>query len=204
MDFKNVRLSDRVLVGAIGGPGFKTLVRETASGTEYRNIVWRRQRGKWEIGYTDDHEKIKEIVSFFHIMQGRAYGFRFKDWSDYEVDNAFAVADGFTSQFQATKIYQFGEYQYPRALTRLVAPVDVTVVMPPPEGDDPPYPIPAWSVNLDTGIIAFTQALPYGATVAVKAQFDIPARFDIDELPIEMVTQDISRLESVPIVEIRE
>lgn len=202
--FRNVRLSTRVETGAQGGPGFKTTIIETASGAEFRNIAWSRQRGRWDVGYTDDHKKIQELIAFFQVMRGRAYGFRFRDWSDYHVDNVFAVGDGATKVFQAAKVYKVGTYAHSRVLTRLVAPVDVTVVMPEPEEEEPPYVVPGHTTDIETGKITFSAALPIGATVAIKCQFDVPVRFDIDDLPVTMITQTVSRLDSVPLVERRE
>lgn len=192
--FHNVRLSDRVLVGATGGPGFKTSIVETASGDEFRNIQWSRQRGHWNIGYTDDHAKIKEIVSFFHARRGRAYGFRFKDWSDYQVDCDFAAGDGETTEFQALKVYGEASYAFRRPLTRLVAPVTVTV-----DG------VPAGpAIDVDTGKIVFGVAPADGAVLHIKCEFDVPVRFDIDDLSTTMITKGLSSLDSVPVIEIRD
>lgn len=192
--FRNVRLSPRVEVNFKGGPGFKTSIVEASSGDEQRNIQWSKQRGKWTIDYTDNHAVITELIAFFQVMRGRAYGFRFKDWSDYKVDCDFAVGDGTTTVFQAAKVYAAGTYTFARTLTRLVGPIAVTM-----DG------VPAVStVDLDRGTVTFATAPPEGIVLHLTGEFDVPVRFDIDELPINMITQDLSSLESVPIVEIRD
>lgn len=199
MSFKNVRISTRVELGAQGGPGFKTTIIETSSGDEYRNIDWSRQRGRWEIGYTDNMEIIEEIIAFFQVMRGRAYGFRFRDWSDYKVDNVIAVGDGETKEFQAAKVYQVDESaQFIRPLTRLDG---ATVVL----SDDNDTEVAATPmIDENTGKITFSVAPPTGYKVKLKGQFDVPVRFDTDELPVTMLTQNVARIESVPIIEIRD
>lgn len=199
MSFKNVRISTRVELGAQGGPGFKTTIIETSSGDEYRNIDWSRQRGRWEIGYTDNMEIIEEIIAFFQVMRGRAYGFRFRDWSDYKVDNVIAVGDGETKEFQAAKVYQVDESaQFIRPLTRLDGATVVLI-------DDNDTEVAATPmIDENTGKITFSVAPPTGYKVKLKGQFDVPVRFDTDELPVTMLTQNVARIESVPIIEIRD
>lgn len=194
MSFHNVRLSKCVELGASGGPGFKTSIVETSSGDEYRNIEWSKQRGRWEVGYTNDHRVTEEIIAFFHVRRGRAYGFRFRDWSDYKVESVIGIGDGVTTQFQAVKVYSSGEQQFVRTLTRLVAPVSVLV-------NDVVTPA---SVDVDTGKIQFSSPPAATATIAIRGEFDVPVRFDTDDLPITMMTQHVSRIEGVPLIEIRD
>lgn len=194
--FHNVRLSDRVEADAQGGPGFKTTVTETASGDEFRNVEWSRTRGKWTISYTHEHWRNQEIIAFFYARRGRAYGFRFRDWSDYKVDNVFAKGDGIVTEFQAAKIYEPGQYAFSRRLSRLVAPVVITV-----NGTPVTTGVVA---DLNTGKVSFSIAPADGDEIGITCEFDVPVRFDDDELPASMITQDISSMESIPIIEIRD
>lgn len=209
--FHNVRLSTRIEVEAQGGPGFKTTIIETASGDEFRNVNWSRQRGRWTVGYTDDKDKIDEIVAFFQVRRGKAYGFRFRDWSDYKVDNDFATGDGTTAVFQAAKIYASGNYSFTRPLTRLVAPV--TVYKTPKTGDDglgnPTYGPRAVvasgvTVDIDRGTLTFNSAPAAGDLIGLACEFDVPVRFDVDDLPLTMIQQDFASVQGVPIIEIRD
>lgn len=201
-DFHNVRLPACVLTGATGGPGFKTTIITASSGQEYRNQDWQKARGKWDVGYRNRHEEVQAIIDFFYARRGRAYGFRFKDWSDYQVDNVIGMTDGVQRAYQAIKIYQSGNHQYHRKLTRLVAGFKVFV------GDVPV----AASVNLDTGVITLpTWPAPEDPPVPhvpqpirIVGEFDVPVRFDVDELPLLMHTRDVSEIGSVPVVEIRD
>ena len=193
--FHNVRLSKRIETGVSGGPGFKTSIIETSSGDEYRNVEWSRVRGRWTIAYTNDHRDNQEITAFFYARRGRAYGFRFRDWSDYHVDNVFAVGDGTTTEFQAAKVYEPGPYAFWRPLTRLVAPVVISI-----DGVSNGDAV----VDINTGKVNFPLAPDAGAQISIKCQFDVPVRFDIDDLPVLMVTQDLSQIQGVPIIEIRD
>ena len=196
--FLNIRLSQKVLVGVTGGPGFKTSMSTTKSGDEYRNIDWSQERGKWNTAYTDDHERISEIAAFFRVTHGSGYGFRFKDWADFEVDNVFALGDGTTTEFQAAKVYSITNgsetFNYVRRLSRLVEPVVIKV--------DGVVESPA--VNVNTGKINFSLAPADQAKISIQCQFDVPVRFDTDELPMVMISRNLSALESVPIIEIRD
>ena len=192
--FRNVRLSPRVEVNFRGGPGFSTTITEAASGDEQRNINWTKQRGRWEISYTDDHNVIEELMAFFQVMRGRAYGFRFKDWSDYKVASVFALGDGTTKEFQAAKIYRAGEYSFARTLTRLTGPQVIKV-----NG----FVTPA-TVDLNTGKVTFSTAPAEGLPISIEGEFDVPVRFDIDEWPGDMITQNLSSVGPIPIIEIRD
>lgn len=194
MSFHNVRLSKSVEYNSTGGPGFKTSIIETSSGEEYRNVEWSRSRGKWDVGYTNLASRIEEIIGFFNARRGRAYGFRFRDWLDYKVDNVFAISDGTTRVYQAAKIYGSGQDQFVRPLTRLAGAVGILV-------DDEVVPA---EVNLNTGFMILGSFPPVGATIRIRGEFDVPVRFDIDQLRVRKRGNTVMEIDSVPLIEIRD
>ncbi|KVG33873.1 DUF2460 domain-containing protein [Burkholderia diffusa] len=81
---------DDLAVWARGGVSFNTTVSGSTSGREQRNIVWNFARGQWDLqncfrtaGGVIDPFSVQTLRNFFRVVKGQAYGFRFKDWTDY-------------------------------------------------------------------------------------------------------------------------
>lgn len=82
--FHETRLPEHVEAGAKGGPEFNTTVIEMTSGREQRVKRWALPRYSWDLSYgIMDQEDYNAVMAFFMARRGRAFGFRFKDWSDY-------------------------------------------------------------------------------------------------------------------------
>lgn len=95
--------------GTDGGPSFSTAVLGFKSGREQRVANWANARGRWEIGdRTVNRSELTYLQQFFRARRGRAQGFRFKDWGDYQAaGEVLAHASGATS-IQLTKTYADG------------------------------------------------------------------------------------------------
>ena len=95
---------------AIGGPGFLTNVVIVNSGQEYRNQVWAKQRAAYEVSHAARlPAQYKPLQAFFRAASGRQNGFRFKDWTDFEVaagEGRFREIDA--THYQLTKRYVSG------------------------------------------------------------------------------------------------
>jgi len=203
--FVEERLPEEVERGAVGGPMFKTIITPLYSGHEQRNISWSQSRAEWDIGYGLSHLKegksqsyLNEVIAFFYARRGRAVGFRFKDWTDYEVtDVTIGVGDDAETDFQAVKIYnESGLATYTRILTKLVTGTVVVKI----DGT----PTVAFSVDVDTGIITMDTAPTAGQVITLTCEFDVPVRFDTDKLDITAITMDAGSIGSIPIVEVRQ
>lgn len=204
MSFHDVRLPTTVERGAVGGPSFHTTVIELSSGHEQRNINWSQTRARYNIAYGISHKhELDAVIDFFYARYGKAYGFRFKDWADYEVDSqVLGYGDGVTKAFQAFKRYGDDTLYFDRTLTKLVADtVDVLV-----EG------VPAsHTVDLNTGIITLVTAPsatggsgPGGAQViSYTTEFDVPVRFNTDNLDVTMELWNVGSIPSIELVEVR-
>ena len=83
--FHEVRFPDNIAYGATGGPEFATTVVVTGAGHEQRNVNWAEARGRWDVASgLKNQQQLDELIVFFRARKGRAYGFRFKDWTDYK------------------------------------------------------------------------------------------------------------------------
>ena len=189
-------------IGAVGGPRFRTTVITLGSGYEKRNIEWSRVRAAWDIGSgVKTAADMEAMISFFYAREGRAHSFRFRDWTDYKIGSAAAPlivgkGTGAALQFPLVKRYTNGAYYYARKITR---PVASSVVVTTNES-----PLRSYSVNYSTGVITFTSAPGAGATVYAYGEYDIPVRFDQDELDITGVFDGVQHIPSIRIVEVKE
>lgn len=201
--FLELRLPESISEGSKGGPGFSTDVFESETGFEQRNSKWAKARCRYDISYgIRDRDDADIILDFFYNMHGRATGFRYKDWTDYQLNNGLiGLGDGVEDTFQIVKIYATGAATYTRDLKKIVAsPAPVVTVAGVTKILTTDY-----TLNLDTGVIVFGGSdIPTSMQeVRVTCEFDVPVRFDIDQLMITSQTWEQESLEAIPLVEIR-
>ena len=80
------RFSTDISEGSTGGPMYKTYVFEGESGVEQRNVNWPYPRQKYSINKgIRDAVDMQEVIDFFYVCKGKAIGFRYKDWTDYNL-----------------------------------------------------------------------------------------------------------------------
>jgi len=207
MAFHEIRFSDNISRGARGGPERRTQIVELASGDEERNASWANSRRRYDAAYgirrADD---LAAVVAFFEARNGRLYGFRWKDWGDYKsclpsdtpaaTDQVIGTGDGTTTAFQLIKGYTSGAQTWTRSITK---PVVGTVAA----ALDGVAQASGWSLDTATGLITFAAAPANGTAITAGFNFDVPVRFDTDQLD---VTHDIERLgsiTSIPMIEVR-
>lgn len=202
MSFHDVRLPVDVEVGAVGGPMFKTTIIPMSSGTEQRNIDWSRQKMKWDVSYgISSLTDLDEVRDFFYARRGSGYGFRFKDWSDYQITlGQIGVGTGAQTAFQIVKIYELsGPLPFSRKITR---PVASTVQV---FKDGVLQTLTThYTLNASTGVVTFVVAPAAAAVIRVTCEFDVPVRFDTDEYPLTVEAFNAGSLASLPVLELRE
>lgn len=200
--FDDVRLPEDVEEGAHGGPMWQTTIVSLSSGSEQRNQDWSIQRCKYDIGYgIQSIADFEEVLAFFYARRGRARGFRFKDWMDYQLDNELiGTGNGSQTVFQTIKTYEgSGPHSYGRKITRPIATdfeVRVNNVLKATPGD--------YSLDDDTGLITFTSPVGNLLPVRVTGEFDVPCRFDTDLFDLSLEGFQAGVLQSLSIIEIRE
>jgi uncharacterized protein (TIGR02217 family) len=207
MSFDEIQLPLKVGFGTNGGPGFSTDVITIDGGYERRNQNWSQARRRYDArtgvrSVTDG----ALLASFFHARAGRARGFRLKDWSDYSssadgisvpaFDNQIiGTGDGVKTQFQLVKNYGSGGVTHQRVIKK---PVAGSVIL----GVDDEQVLSGWSVDTITGLVNFATAPQQGQVITVGFLFDVPVRFDTDQLRITAEDSRQVRAE-VPLIEIR-
>ena len=200
--FHDVRLPDDIERGSAGGPGFHTSILAMRNGHESRNIDWSLERAQYDISYGIQNKVgYQEVLKFFRARRGRAYGFRFKDWADYEIaDQLLGTGDGANRDFQIIKQYTDSAGSYDRIITR---PVTGTLIV---SVDGTPVSGATW-VLIAGGIIRFEVANTPTAGQAVRlveGEFDVPVRFDTDILKAQLEWVNAGALPDIMLVEIRE
>lgn len=206
MAFHDIRFPDSIERGATGGPSFSTSIVVSSGGHEQRQGNWAVARRRWNVGTgLVRRADVATLIAFFIARAGRLHAFRFRDWSDYQVPRqAIGLTDGADATWQIFKTYTSGAITANRAITR---PVSGTVQVwvnatPVAQGVGAGQ----FQVNLATGVITLgaTLAATTGQVIEAACDFDVPVRFDTDELPLTLRSHDIGQWSDIPVVEIRE
>ena len=177
---------------------FLTDVVATVSGYEQRNSKWSQSRAKYNVASGVKTEtQWQALIAFFRARRGKAVGFRFKDWSDYSAENAgIGTGDGVTVDFQLVKLYSSGSVAVSRDITK---PVTGTVKI----YVDAVLQASGVTVDTTTGIVSFTTAPLVSEVISADFEFDVPVRFDTDEMSISMDSFDAGNWSSIPLIEVR-
>lgn len=201
--FHSVRFPEDISYGSSGGPGFNTTIIELASGAEQRNINWSQTKATYDVSYgVKTREQMEALLEFFYARRGKAYGFRFKDWMDFEMLRqpiGYADSAGHISNMQVFKRYEPDtDYFYDRPITKLVP--DTIQLFAANSPSDTRY------LDPDTGLINIggSQAFPANALIEVACEFDVPVRFDIDDVKISHDDWELMSWPSIPLVEIKQ
>lgn len=207
MAFHEIRFPDGISRGAKGGPERRTRIVELASGDEERNASWANSRRRYDVSYgvrrADD---LAAVVAFFEARNGRLHAFRFKDWSDYKsclpsaapapTDQIIGTGNGSTTAFQLVKTYASGAQSWSRTIIKPVAGTVTISLNGVAQGS-------GWSVNTTTGIVTFAVPPTTGAVIRAGFEFDVPVRFDTDELPVTLDIERTGSIPSIPLIEVR-
>jgi uncharacterized protein (TIGR02217 family) len=199
-----------VALGARGGPERRTDVVLTASGREERNARWAHSRRRYDAGSAiRTLVQLETVLAFFEERRGRLYGFRWRDRMDFKscslaaapqmVDQSLGVGDGATATFQLRKRYGANFAPYWRDVRKPVGG-SVRVAVDGQERLEGEH----WDLDLATGSLVFRQGFVPAAGRAVTAgfEFDVPVRFDVDRLEIDLSAFEAGSIPHVPLVEI--
>lgn len=175
MDFQDIQLDLGINYGAIATLRYSTNILTNGSGEEQRNVNWTQPLLKFQIGSKSlDRLELDTLLDFHRQVKGSAAAFRFKDWTDYQAqDQPIGIGDGTTTTFQLIKAYEVEGFSVRRPITKPI-PGSVQINVP---GGTTPY-----VVNTSTGQITFTTAPQSGSRITASFEFDVPVRFETDEL----------------------
>lgn len=207
-DFHEIRFPLDVALGSRGGPVRRTEVVTLASGREHRNSRWADSRRRYDAGLgIRTLDALAAVLAFFEERRGRLYGFRFHDRADHRsglpsaeptpFDQTLGTGDGAQTAFPLIKTYGAGHAPYRRAIAKPVAGsvrVAVAGVERVPEVD--------FSCDPATGLVVFAEPPPPGVAISAGYRFDVPVRFDTDELEIDFAAFEAGEIPRIPLIEI--
>jgi len=207
MNFHNVRFPASLSFGSVGGPHRITDVVQLANGSEERNTPWAHSRRRYDAGMgMRSLDDVETMIAFFEARRGQMFGFRWKDWSDYKscaasgqisaTDQVLGQGDGVQTRFGLQKTYASGAFSYSRPITK---PVEETVRV----ALDGALQDLGVTVDFDTGVCLFDSPPPAGAEVTAGFEFDVPVRFDTDQIRTSVASFNAGEVPDVPVVEVR-
>lgn len=208
MAFDDIRFPTAISRGATGGPERRTEIVTTASGHEERNSRWADSRRRYNAGFgVKSLDDIHAAVQFFEERRGRLHAFRWRDHADWKscppqqavspFDQELGTGTGTQAAFQLIKTYGTGLRNYARVITKPVAG-SLRVAVHGVEVTD-------FTVNTLTGVVTFAPGHVPGLNAPVTAgfEFDVPVRFDTDQLKINLVNFAAGDIPDIPIIEVR-
>jgi uncharacterized protein (TIGR02217 family) len=154
-------------------------------------------------------DALHAVLTFFEERRGRLYGLRFRDRVDWKscppslepgaTDQRIGSGDGTTATFQLVKTYGVAHAPYERPVAKpvpgtvRVAVNGVEVV----DGAD-------FTCDTATGSVTFAAtALPApGSEITAGFEFDVPVRFDADDLEIDLSAFAAGAVPRIPLIEI--
>ena len=196
--FHEVRFPEDISFGSTGGPGYSTDVVTMKNGSEQRNINFTQPKCKYNVALgVKTAKQMAAVIEFFHARKGRAFGFRYKDWTDYRAKGQLIdTGDGAKNKMQLIKTYESGGFT---TIRRIRKPVADTVQV---YFDDVEAPH-GWTVDTKSGVITFDTPPKKGVRVSCDFEFDVPVRFDTDQMDVNINVADYFDWNTIPLVELR-
>lgn len=198
MGFVEIQFPADISYGSSGGPEYTTDIVTSQSGYEQRNVSWEQARARFNVAHgVKTKAQLDTLIAFFRARKGRAYGFRFKDWTDYQASNqTIGTGNGADTQFQLVKRYTSGAVTESRVITK---PVAGTVQI----YKNAVLQSSGVTIDTATGIVTFTTAPAAGVVITANYEFDVPVRFDTDRLSARLESYGVHSWQDIPLVEVR-
>jgi uncharacterized protein (TIGR02217 family) len=207
--FHEVRFPLRLALSVSGGPVRRTDIVNLSNGRESRNQRWKNARRAYDAGSgIRSVADLYEVLGFFEARRGELYGFRFRDPVDCKscppggtpaaTDQRIGTGDGATAQFQLVKTYADAGGAFIR---RVEKPVEGSTLVSVEGVKVPPSDV---SVDHLTGTVTFRtgKVPPAGAAIRAGFEFDVPVRFAIDRIDVNLTAFEAGRIPSIPLMEI--
>lgn len=197
MGFVETQFPTDISYGSSGGPEYATDVVASNSGFEQRNVNWAQARARYNVAHgVKNKAQLDTLIAFFRARKGRAYGFRFKDWTDFQATETLGIGNGVQTDFQLIKTYTNGGVSDIRTIKK---PVSGSVLV----YRNAVLQTTGVSVNTTTGVVSFSAAPTSGQVISASFQFDVPVRFDTDRLSASLDAYGIHSWLDIPLVEVR-
>ncbi|WP_182085604.1 DUF2460 domain-containing protein [Aureimonas sp. ME7] len=205
--FSEERFPLRVAFGTTGGPERRTDIVRLSTGYENRNQRTRHSFRRYDAGSgVRSLDDLAAVLEFFEARRGRLVGFRFRDPFDHAsarmgtavtpFDQVLGGGDGETAEFALAKRYGTEADAYIRPI---VKPVAGSLRI----GVDGAEVSAGWALDAVRGTVSFAAPPGVGARLTAGFGFDVPVRFDMDHLAINVAAFEAGDIPTIPLVEVR-
>ena len=197
MSFLEIRFPESIAFNSSSILEFNTTIIKAKNGYEQRNINWNSNKMKFNIiNGIKTKTELDELITFFRNVKGAGYGFRFKDFTDYQAENQYiGVGNGETKEFQLIKAYRVSDnIVYYRKITKPVIST-VRVFINDIESKD-------FNIDLTTGLITLNTTPEIDSTIKASFEFDVPVRFENDIMEITMNSINSGNIKDITLIEI--
>lgn len=203
--FHEIRFPLPLSFGASGGPQRRTEIITLANGHEQRNSAQANSRRRYDVGVgIKTLGDMHTLIAFFEARMGQLYGFRFRDPVDFKscapdkdithTEQSIGIGDGAQSIFQLTKTYEDAQGSYTRIISKPV-PSKIHVGI---NGQVET----AFTLDDTSGKINFDSPPVNGALISAGFEFDVPVRFDTEQLSTSLESFGAGGAAHIPLVEI--
>ncbi|MDI6834594.1 MAG: DUF2460 domain-containing protein [Rhizobiaceae bacterium] len=204
--FHEVRFPMRLSLSTSGGPERRVDITSLSNGREARNARWRNSRRRYDAGSgIRSVGDLYAVLAFFEARSGALYGFRFRDPLDHRsgppgasitaFDQEIGTGDGETRTFALRKTYGDAGGEWRRRIEKPVAGSVLVGIGGVPAGA-------GVACDAATGIVTFETAPAAGVRVTAGIEFDVPVRFDIDRIEVNLEAFNAGRIPAIPLVEV--
>ena len=206
-DFHDVSFPLSLAFGASGGPSRTTEITRLASGAEHRNAPHANSRRRYNVSTAvKSLDEYYDLIRFFEARFGQLYSFRFRDPMDYKsckpsetiaaIDQVIGEGDGVSTEFYLEKNYADIAAGYARRITKPV-PDSVKIAL------DGGLILPVnYAVDALTGTVTFNSPPALGQVISAGCEFDVPVRFDTDQIDVSLEAFGAGQSVSIPLIEV--
>ncbi len=211
MTFHEIRFPTNISIASEGGPERRTEIVTLGSGHEERNTRWAESRRRFNAGYgMKSLNDLYQVIEFFEERRGKLHGFRWKDITDFKStspqstitdnDQIIGTGNGAQTTFQLIKTYGGAYAPYQREVRKPVSGTVKIAVEGIPQQLNTHY-----TIEDTTGQIIFqtNHIPPANSVITAGFEFDVPVRFDVDQLSINISQFNAGKIPNIPIIEIR-
>ena len=206
-EFHNISFPLPLAFGASGGPSRRIDITQLASGAEHRNTAHAQSRRRYNAGAgLKTVDEVYDLIEFFEARLGQLYSFRYRDPIDYKsrkpneiissTDQIIGRGDGMVQEFQLIKTYSDAAGAYERLITKpVLGSVKIAI-------DGAEISSSKFTVNELTGVISFNTAPSSEAVISAGFEFDVPVRFDTEQLDVSLEAFGAGQVINVPLIEV--
>ncbi len=207
--FHDIRFPTDLAFGATGGPQRRTEIVTLGTGKEQRNTRWTHSRRRYNVGYgIKTIEDLQTVIAFFEERRGRFFGFRFRDPLDWKsckpsqtvspLDQQIGIGDGTTTRFSLVKRYGTGDSAYQRVISKPV-PSTLRIAVNGSEVNASEFTFD--TVTMEIGFVGGDPPAS-GHMVTAGYEFDVPVRFDTDEISVNLAHFEAGDIPVIPLMEL--